>query len=91
MHVDSPQDHPQGLLDRAIRGELDANERAALERHVADCSMCAVELEGARIFRASVAPGRQDEALYRAAIDGAMARLQKRETLGERLRRWIGS
>ena len=91
MHVDSPQDHPQGLLDRAIRGELGANERAVLERHLADCPMCAVELDGARVFCASVAPGRQDEALYRRAIDGAMARLQKRETLGEKLRRWIGS
>lgn len=91
MHVASPQDHPQGLLDRAIRGELGANDRAALERHLAECSMCAVELEGAQIFRASVAPGRQDEALYRRAIDGAMARLQKQETLGEKLRRWMGS
>lgn len=89
MHADSPQDHPQGLLDGAIRGELGASERAALERHLADCSMCAVELEGARILQASVAPGRQDEALYRRAIEGAMARLQKREALGERLRRWI--
>jgi transmembrane sensor len=90
VHVDSPQDHPQGLLDRAIRGELGADERAVLERHLADCPMCAVELEGARIFRASVVPGRQDEALYRRAIDGAMARLQRRQTLGERLQRWMG-
>jgi len=52
--------------------------------------MCGVELETARIFRASVAPGRQDETLYRAAIDGAMERLNRRETLGERLRRWMG-
>jgi transmembrane sensor len=77
------------LLDRAIRGELGSSDRAELERHLADCSMCAVELEAARIFRASVAPGRQDLALYRSAIDGAMERLKKRETLGERLRRWM--
>ncbi len=90
MHVDSSQDHPQGLLDRAIRGELGVSERAALDRHLVDCPMCAVELETARIFRASVAPGRQDEALYRAAIAGAMERLQRRETLGERLQRRLG-
>ena len=90
MHVDSSQDHPQELLDRAIRGELGSSERAVLERHVADCPMCGVELEAARVFRASVAPGRQDESLYRAAIDGAMQRLQERETLRERLRRWLG-
>jgi transmembrane sensor len=52
--------------------------------------MCVVELEAARIFRASVAPGRQDEALYRAVIDGAMERLKKPETLGEKVRRWMG-
>jgi transmembrane sensor len=52
--------------------------------------MCGIELEGARAFRAAVTPGRQDEALYRAAIDGAMERLLERETLGERLRRWVG-
>jgi transmembrane sensor len=77
------------LLDRAVRGELGLSDRAELERHLADCSMCAVELEAARIFRACVAPGRQDVALYRSAIDGAMERLKKRETLGERLRRWM--
>ena len=90
MRADSSQDHPQGLLDRAIRGELGAGDCAELERHLADCSMCAVELETAKIFRASVAPGKQDEVMYRAAIDGAMERLKKRETLGERLRRWMG-
>jgi hypothetical protein len=90
VRVDSSQDHPQELLDRAIRGELGASERPALEQHLADCPMCVVELEAARIFRASVAPGRQDEALYRAVIDGAMERLKKPETLGEKVRRWMG-
>jgi transmembrane sensor len=90
VHVDSSQAHPEGLLDRAIRGELGSSERAALERHLADCPTCVVELESALAFQASVAPGRQDEALYRAAIDGAMERLQERETLGERVRRWVG-
>jgi transmembrane sensor len=90
VHVDSSQDHPQGLLDRAIRGELGASERTVLDRHLAECPLCAVELETARLFRASVAPGRQDEAIYRAAIDGAMERLQRRQTLGEKLRQWVG-
>jgi transmembrane sensor len=88
VHVHSSQDHLQGLLERAILGELSANERAVLDRHLATCPICAVELEDGRMFRASVAPGRQDEALQRAAIDRAMERLRRRETLGERLGRW---
>jgi transmembrane sensor len=90
VHVGDLEAHPEGLLDRAIRGELGAGERAALDRHTIDCSMCAAELEGARIFRAVTAPGKQDEAFFRTAINGAMARLQTPETLGQRLRWWMG-
>lgn len=91
MHADSSQEHPQELLDRAIRGELGSGERMALERHAAECSMCAFELEASRVFREAVAPGKQDEALYRAAVDGAMARLQGPQTLGRRLHQWLGA
>lgn len=93
MNVDNPQEHPQELLDRAIRGKLDASARAALERHVADCPLCEVELEVAALFRSSAAPERDDEALYRSAIDGAMDRLQRNKRLGlaGRLQRWFGA
>jgi transmembrane sensor len=93
VNVDNPQEHPQELLDRAIRGKLDAAERAALERHAADCPLCEVELEVAELFRSSVAPERNDEALHRSAIDGAMDRLQRNKRLGlaERSLRWLGA
>jgi TolA-binding protein len=91
VHADSSQEHPQALLDRAIRGELGPGERATLERHAVECSMCAFELESSRYFREAVAPGKQDEALYRAVVDGAMKRLQRPQTLGARLHRWLHS
>jgi transmembrane sensor len=91
VHADKSQEHPQDLLDRAIRGELGTSELAILERHAAECSMCAFELEASRIFREAVAPGKHDEALHRAAVDGAMLRLQRPQTLGTRLHRWLGS
>lgn len=91
MHVDSPQEHPEELLDRAIRGELCASERALIDRHISECPMCALELEGAALFRASVVSGKQDQALHRVSINRAMERLQQRQTLRERLRRWIGT
>jgi hypothetical protein len=68
VHADSSQEHPQELLDRALRGELDSGERVTLERHAAECSMCAFELEASRVFREAAAPGKQDEALHRAAV-----------------------
>jgi transmembrane sensor len=91
VHADSSQEHPQELLDRAIRGELGPGERVTLEKHAAECSMCAFELEASRVFREAVAPGKQDEAFYRTAVDGAMERLQRPQTLGARLHRWLGS
>jgi transmembrane sensor len=78
------------LLDRAIRGELGVDDQAVLDRHLADCPVCLFELETARDFRASVAPGRQDETIFRTVIDGAMARLQQPETWGQKWRRWLG-
>jgi transmembrane sensor len=91
VHAESSQEHPQELLDRAIRDELGSGERMALERHVAECSMCAFELEASRVFGEAVAPGRQDEALYRAAVNGAMERLQRPQSSGGRLPRWLGA
>jgi transmembrane sensor len=74
-----------------MRGELAPGERVTLERHAAECSMCAFELEASRVFREAVAPGKQDETLYRAVVDGAMERLQRPQTLGGRLLRWLGA
>jgi transmembrane sensor len=70
------RDHPDSLLDRAIRGELDVAGRAELDRHLARCATCAAELEVASIFMASAAPGPQDDALNRTAVEKALARLE---------------
>lgn len=77
MRVDDDmQEHPESLLDGAIRGGLSLEDRATLERHLATCTECATELAGARLFRASIAPGKQDEALNQVAVEMALSRLQ---------------
>jgi len=83
-------EHPESLIERAIRGELDLDDAATLESHLVSCADCAAEIEGARILAAAMAPGKQDEALNRAAVENALARLQQAETFGERVRRWGG-
>ena len=35
--------HPENLLDRELRGELDATERKSLEAHLAQCATCRLE------------------------------------------------
>jgi TolA-binding protein len=35
--------HPENLLDKEIRGELDASERQRLEAHLAQCATCRLE------------------------------------------------
>jgi hypothetical protein len=35
--------HPENLLDRELRGELDATERRSLEAHLAQCPTCRLE------------------------------------------------
>ena len=88
MHgISELQDHPEQLLERAIRGELSPGDRTQLDRHLAGCAECAAELEGAHVFRAAMAPGKPDDALNHAAVMKTLVRLQARETFGERLRR----
>jgi hypothetical protein len=83
------QEHPEQLLEHAIRGELGPGDRPQLEGHVAECIDCAAELEAAHIFRAAIAPGKQDAALNHAAVMNALDRLKARETFGQKLRRWL--
>ena len=91
MHVDGGlQEHPEALLDRAVRGGLTPDERGGLDRHLAGCADCAAELEAALLLSASTAPGKQDEALDRAAVENALARLQQPEAVPDRVRRWAG-
>jgi ferric-dicitrate binding protein FerR (iron transport regulator) len=82
-------EHPEMLLDRALRGELDPAGRARLERHLARCPDCAAEMEGARVLGAATGPGRHDDSLNRAAVELALQRLGQPGPWGARLRRWF--
>ncbi len=83
--------HPERLLDQALREGLDARDQAVLDRHLASCPDCAAEVETARVFAASIAPGDSDDSLDRAVIEHVLARVQQPESFGERLRRWAGA
>ena len=90
MHGSSePKNHPEWLIERAIRCELSAGDQTRLDEHIAECAECAAELEGARIFKSALSPDRQDDALNRAAVAEALACLDRRETFTEMLRRWL--
>jgi transmembrane sensor len=83
------REHPERLLDRALRGGLDTQDQAVLDRHLTSCPDCATEVETARIFKVSVSPRNRDAALDRAAIENVLARVQQSESFGARLRRWV--
>jgi TolA-binding protein len=83
-----PQEHPEHLIDQALRGALNQQDQAILDCHLASCPDCALELETARVFAASVAPGNRDDALDRAVVENVLARLKQPDGLGTRLRRW---
>jgi transmembrane sensor len=73
---DRPSDHlDEDLIRRTVRGELDGDDRAALDRHIAGCATCAAELEAMRIFQVSIARDALDDARDRDAVERAMARL----------------
>ena len=82
--------HPERLIDQALRGGLDKQDQAILELHLAACPDCATELETGRVFAASLASGKNDDALDRAVIENVLVRVQQPEGLGERLRWWAG-
>ncbi len=48
-----------------------------------------IDLEAGRLFERDLAPGPQDEALDRAAVERALARVQQPASSGGRLRRWF--
>lgn len=81
-------EHPESLVERAIRDELSLHDQATLAKHAAVCADCAAELEGARILAAAMTPESWDVPLNRAATENALRRLAERQTLGQRVRRW---
>ena len=66
----------QSLLGTCVLGQLAGEDRATLERHLGVCADCAAELEAMMTFAAVLGPMEGDAALDRAAIVGAMARLE---------------
>ncbi len=81
--------HPEALLDRALHGELDAGESAALDAHLAGCAACALHLDARTLFRDELAERDGDAARNLESIDQAMTavRAQAAEPLVYR-RRW---
>jgi TolA-binding protein len=66
--------HPEHLLGRVA--ELEAEERASLDRHVAACPACALHLRARELMGDDLRPRQTDAALDLAAIDRAMALVQ---------------
>jgi TolA-binding protein len=87
--ADEPREHPEVLIERAIRGELSFADRMELARHLTECDGCSAEVEAAHVFRVATAPGKLDEALNDAAVTKALIRLEAPAGLGERLERWL--
>jgi len=83
-------EHPEELIDRARRGGLAPEEQAALERHLAGCSVCAAQLTLAPRFEQELAPQPRDQLLYQRAVEGAILRMQRSPAIGRgrRLPRW---
>jgi ferric-dicitrate binding protein FerR (iron transport regulator) len=80
MQVDerSP-DHPdEELIRRAVRGELDPNDKTALDQHLTGCATCAAELEARRIFQVSLTRDALDDARDSEAVERTMARIGER-------------
>ena len=79
-------EHPEELLDRAGRGGLDADEQAALQRHLEACSVCALQLALSSRFERELAPQARDAVLSERAVEGALRRLHEAPPI-DRVRR----
>jgi ferric-dicitrate binding protein FerR (iron transport regulator) len=91
MLGDRGQIHPDDLIELSMRGQLNLAEQAELGRHIAHCPDCAMEVEYARIFRNATAPTKGDAALDEAAVEQALVRLQRGESLLRKIQRWLGT
>jgi tetratricopeptide (TPR) repeat protein len=73
----SAEEHPEELIDRALRGALDPQAQATLDRHLAACTLCAAQVSLAPRFERELAPQPRDEALDLRALDAAMLRMRQ--------------
>ena len=84
------EEHPEELIDRAQRGGLPPAEQATLDRHLADCPVCAGQVSLAPRLERELAAQPRDELIYQRALERAMQRIQRAPSLGRRraLPRW---
>ncbi|HEY7373954.1 MAG TPA: tetratricopeptide repeat protein [Polyangia bacterium] len=71
------EEHPEALIDRALRGALEADAQATLDRHLAVCPVCAAQVAMAPRFERELAPQPRDEALDVRAAEAALRRMQE--------------
>jgi TolA-binding protein len=71
------EEHPEALIDRALRGALDADAQATLDRHLAGCSVCAAQVSMAPRFERELAAQPRDQALDVRAFEAALRRMQE--------------
>jgi len=80
------EEHPEGLIDRALRGVLDPQAQATLDRHLAGCPVCAAQVSLAPRFERELAPQARDQVLDERAFEAAMRRMQQEPALVPRRR-----
>jgi TolA-binding protein len=71
------EEHPEQLIDRALRGALDPEAQTILERHLAACAVCAAQLSLAPRFERELAPQPRDQALDLRALEAVMQRMRQ--------------
>ena len=69
--------HPEDLIDRALRGVLEPDGQATLERHLAGCPVCAAQVSLAPRFERELVPQARDQLLDQRALEAAMRRMQE--------------
>jgi tetratricopeptide (TPR) repeat protein len=86
------EEHPEELIDRALRGALDPAAQATLDRHLGVCPECAAQVSLAPRFERELAPQARDQALDLRALEAAMVRMRQAPPAPRRraLPAWFG-
>jgi len=84
-------EHPEALIDRALRGVLDPQAQATLDLHLAGCPVCAAQVSLAPRFERELAPQARDQVLDERAFEAAMRRMQAEPPVSRRRLRpsWV--
>ena len=70
------EEHPEALIDRAMRGALEPEAQATLDRHLAACPACTEQVALTPRFERELAPQPRDEILDLRAFETAIRRMQ---------------